>query len=41
MTSYHVGQLVQTAKEINMTKGEFLKIVEVTFDGKVHIHCYH
>ncbi len=38
MTSYHAGQLVQTAKETNMTKGVLLAIVKETFDGKVHIH---
>ncbi len=40
MTSYHASQLVQTAKESNMTKGELLKLVETTFDGTVHIHCF-
>ncbi len=40
MTSYHADQLVETAKETNMTKGELLKLVEKTFDGTVHIHCF-
>ncbi len=40
MTSYHASQLVQSAKESNVTKGELLKLVEETFDGTVHIHCF-
>ncbi len=40
MTYYHASQLVQTAKEFNMTKEELLKLVETKFDGTVHIHCF-
>ena len=40
MTSYHASQLVESAKESNMTKGELLKLVETKFDGTVHIHCF-
>ncbi len=40
VTSYHASQLVQTAKEINVTKVELLKLFGETFDGKVHLHCY-
>ncbi len=40
ITPYHASQLVQTAKETNMTKGELPKLIKKTFDGKVHIHCF-
>ncbi len=40
MTSYHAGQLVQSAKDSNMTKEELLKLVETSFDGTVHNHCF-
>ncbi len=40
MTSYHAGQLVQSAKDSNMTKEELLELVETSFDGTVHIHCF-
>ncbi len=39
-TSYHAGQLVQSAKETYRTKGELLKLIEKTFDGTVHILCF-
>ncbi len=39
-TSYHVGQLVQSAKKSNMTKQELLKLIETKFDGTVHILCF-
>ncbi len=40
MTSYHASQLVETAKETNMTKEELLKLVETKFDATVHTHCF-
>ncbi len=40
MTSYHAGQLIQTAKETNVTEVELLTLDEEKFNGRVHIHCY-
>ncbi len=40
MTSYHTSQLVQSAKESNMTKKQLLTLIETSFAGTVHIHCF-